>query len=387
MSAPAEAVPATRFTLPGDLSAGEPPEARGLARDEVRLLVADGTRVRHARFRDLTTFLDTGDLLVVNTSGTLPAAVPGTRAGRDVVVHFSTALPGETAHPGRALPGGTAPRRAGQWVVELRTAPHGAAPVLDAEPGERVRLADGSELTLLAPAGTARPTADGRPTGGTRLWRARVDTADIPALLARVGRPIRYSYVEREWPLAAYQTVFATEPGSAEMPSAGRPFTPELVTSLVRSGVTVAPLVLHTGVSSAEDGEPPQPEWYRVPPVTAGLVGHARRAGGRIVAVGTTVVRALESAAGPDGRVRAAAGRTDLVLGPDRPARVVDGLVTGLHAPHASHLLLLEAVAGPALVQRAYDAAVRRRYLWHEFGDLSLLLPDRHISIREVAAT
>jgi S-adenosylmethionine:tRNA ribosyltransferase-isomerase len=137
----------------------------------------------------------------------------------------------------------------------------------------------------------------------------------------------------------------------------------------------VLPLVLHTGVSSPEVHEPPSPERFAVPEVTARLVTATRRAGGRVVAVGTTVTRALETATGDDGRTRAAEGWTDLVLGPDRPARAVTGLVTGLHAPEASHLLLLEAVAGVDLVRRAYDAAVAERYLWHEFGDSMLFLP------------
>jgi S-adenosylmethionine:tRNA ribosyltransferase-isomerase len=175
--------------------------------------------------------------------------------------------------------------------------------------------------------------------------------------------------------LPAYQTVFARDPGSAEMPSAGRPFTAELVTALVTAGVPIAPITLHTGVSSLETGEPPQPERFRVPEHTAGLVNWARSRGGRVVAVGTTVARALETVALPDGSVRAGEGWTELILGPDRPARTVSGLVTGLHDPQASHLLLLEAIAGTALVQRAYDAAVSGRYLWHEFGDSCLLLP------------
>jgi S-adenosylmethionine:tRNA ribosyltransferase-isomerase len=181
--------------------------------------------------------------------------------------------------------------------------------------------------------------------------------------------------VARPWPLAEYQTVFAREPGSAEMPSAGRPFTAEVVTDLVTRGVTVAPIVLHTGVSSQEPGEPPQPEWFRVPAATARLVNSAHQAGGRVIAVGTTVTRALESAVGPDGSVCAQQGWTNLVLGPSRPARAVTGLVTGWHAPGASHLALLAAVAGTSLVERAYAEAVRARYRWHEFGDSCLLLP------------
>jgi S-adenosylmethionine:tRNA ribosyltransferase-isomerase len=344
----------TRFDLPDELAAGEPPEARGLPRDGVRLLVADPSRVRHARFAELSGFLDAGDLVVVNTSGTLPAAVDGERrGGRPVTVHFSTPLPGE------------------DWVVELRPAGRATGPVRDALPGERVDLPGGGSLTLL----DSHPEP-GLP--GARLWRARAAlTGGVSGFLARHGRPIAYGYLTGAWPLPAYQTVFARDPGSAEMPSAGRPFTAELVTALVAAGVVVAPVTLHTGVSSPEEGEPPLAEPFRVPAATARLVNLTRRAGGRIVAAGTTVTRALETVAGPDGTVHTGAGRTELVLGPDRPARVVDGLITGWHAPGASHLLLLEAVAGAELVNRAYREALRGRYLWHEFGDSCLLLPPK----------
>ncbi|MEQ0562432.1 S-adenosylmethionine:tRNA ribosyltransferase-isomerase [Amycolatopsis sp. NEAU-NG30] len=328
-----------RFELPEELSASAPPEARGLARDGVRLLVASPAGVEHTVFSSLGDHLRPGDLLVVNTSGTLPAAVDATRAGRPVVVHFATELDD------------------GAWVVELR-GPGG--PLLDGRPGERLELPSGASLTLLAPSAP----------GTTRLWRAAVTVeGPVTGFLAAAGRPIRYGYVPGAWPLADYQTVFAREPGSAEMPSAARPFTTSLVTRLVTEGVLFAPLLLHTGVSSPEAGEPPQPERFRVPAPTAALVSWVRDRGGRVIAVGTTAARALESAVtGP------AEGWTNLVLGPDHPAAVVDGIITGLHAPEASHLLLLEAVAGAAVVQAAYDAAVRRRYLWHEFGDVSLLL-------------
>ncbi|MQA24278.1 MAG: S-adenosylmethionine:tRNA ribosyltransferase-isomerase [Micromonosporaceae bacterium] len=360
--------PSTRFTLPDELSASGPPEALGLARDEVRLLVADERATTHARFRELQRFLTPGDLLVVNTSRTVPAAVDATREsnGAPVVVHVSTTLAD------------------GDHVVELRSAPDASRPVLDATPGERLRLASdrppkhpATTLTLLSP----YP----RDSDRNRLWRARA-AGDLKDLLARAGRPVRYGYVTDRWPLADYQTVFATEAhaapgsgpdGSAEMPSAGRPFSAELVTRLVSRGVLMAPITLHTGVSSQDSGEPPLAEWFQVPESTAALVNWARERGRRVIAVGTTATRALESAAGPDGLVTAAEGWTDLVLSPERPARTVDALLTGLHAPEASHLLLLEAVAGPELTQRVYDAALDRRYLWHEFGDVSLLLPDR----------
>jgi S-adenosylmethionine:tRNA ribosyltransferase-isomerase len=344
---------ATVEPLPAAIrSATEPPEARGLARDGVRLLVARGGGIAHATFHDLPRHLSPGDLVVVNTSGTLAAAVPARRrGGRQATVHFATELPDDG------------------WVVELRPGDRAAGPLRDGEPGEQLRV-EGGSLELVEPYPDPLVRAP-------RLWRARVDVPrPVPSWLARHGQPIAYAYVPRHWPLASYQTVFAREPGSAEMPSAGRPFTDRLVTDLAVAGVAVAPVLLHAGVSSLEKGEPPLPERYRVPATTARLVEATRRAGGRVVAVGTTVTRALESVADADGAVSAGAGWTDLLLGPDRPARVVDGLVTGWHEPGASHLLLLEAVAGAALVRDAYDAAQRGDYLWHEFGDSALLLPD-----------
>jgi len=335
------------FDLPAALAATAPPPQR----DRVRLLVAGRTGIRHAHFDDIAQFLAPGDLLVVNPSATLAAAVDGRRAdGRAVTVHFSTALDD------------------GAWLVELRPPVNATGPLRDVMPGERIELRDGVQLTVLAPYPAGAPNP--------RLWQASVAVeGGVASFLARAGRPIRYTYVPDPYPLSDYQTVFARQSGSAEMPSAARPFTTEIVTDLVTRGVVVAPVLLHTGVSSQETDEPPLPERFEVPPVTARLVNVTRASGGRVVAVGTTVTRALESAADPDGTVQARVGWTDLVLGPDRPARVVGGLVTGWHAPGTSHLQLLQAVAGPGLVGRAYAGALRHRYLWHEFGDSCLLLP------------
>ena len=330
-------------------NASTPPEARGLARDEVRLLVARPDQVEHTTFRTLARYLSPGDLVVINTSRTRPCALDGVRSdGRDVTVHFATELDD------------------GTWVVEVRPSGVAYGPVADARRGERLALPSGAHLDLVAP----------HPEGQHRLWRATVAVeGPVTELLTRRGRPIVYSYVTGRWPLRDYQTVFATEDGSAEMPSAGRPFSHEVITDLVTCGITVAPVVLHTGVSSAQDGEPPAPERFRVPAATAELVNLTKRRGRRVVAVGTTVTRAVESVTGPDGAVSAGQGWTGLVLGPDRPARVVDGLVTGWHDPGASHLRLLEAVAGRPLVTSAYQAAEAEGYLWHEFGDSCLLLP------------
>ena len=354
------AAPLTTFTAPGDRTAPGPPEERGLARDEVRLLVASPDGVVHARFRDLPAHLEPGDVVVVNNSATLAAELDAELAGRGpVVVHVATHLDDGTI------------------VVELRSAPDAAATVLDARVGGHLLLAGAATVDLLEP----YPRHGSSPTGaGTRLWRARyTGSRPLNQHLLRHGRPIAYGYLDRPYPLADYQTVFSHVPGSAEMPSAARPFTPEIITRLVAAGVVVATVTLHTGVSSQEAGEAPQPEWFEVSATTAGAVNAARDAGRRVVAVGTTVTRALESAVSPQdaaGTVRAARGWTERVVSRDDPVQVVTGLVTGWHDPEASHLLLVEAVAGPTLTQRAYDEASRHGYLWHEFGDSALLLPD-----------
>jgi S-adenosylmethionine:tRNA ribosyltransferase-isomerase len=327
--------------------AQEPPEQRGAGRDDVAMLVAtrhDGELV-HTRFADLPEFLAPGDLLVVNTSATLPAALDARLGDRAVQLRLST------------------PADADTWIVELRT--DAGLPLAAPAVGAGIELPGDASAVVVAPY-----------AGSNRLCVARLElNRPLDEYLRTYGRAIRYGYVPKRWPIEAYQTVFALEPGSAEMPSAGRPFTTELVTALVSRGVLVAPLTLHTGVSSPELGEPPYPERYRVPPTTARLVNAVHGWGGRVVAVGTTVVRALESVAGADGTVAPGEGRTSLVVTPQRGLRAVDGLLTGWHEPEASHQLMLEAAAGPELLGRSHEAAAARGYLWHEFGDVHLILP------------
>jgi S-adenosylmethionine:tRNA ribosyltransferase-isomerase len=349
---------ALAFELPHALEATEPPEARGSARDAVRLMVAEarGGHITHAAFTELPEFLAAGDLVVVNLSQTLPAAVGATRAdGSAVRVHFAT----------------RAPKLDDRWrVVELRS-PDGATPARG-RAGETITLpaADAThprELALVAPYAS-----------GSRLMLARLDgvggSDTVEDLLRHHGDPIRYGYVTRRWPLEAYQNVYARIPGSAEMPSAGRPFTHRLISTLMTRGIAVAPITLHTGVSSPERHEPPFPEEYEVPPATARLVNLTRATGGRVIAVGTTVVRALETVSGPDGSVAAGAGWTGLVIDPDRGVHAVDGLITGWHEPAASHLRMLAALAGEPFLERCYRAALDAGYLWHEFGDSHLIL-------------
>jgi S-adenosylmethionine:tRNA ribosyltransferase-isomerase len=331
--------------------ATEPPEARGITRDAIRMMVAYryDLRLVHAHAHDLPQFLDDGDLVVVNTSGTLAAAVDALGAdGTPLVVHLSQRLPLD------------------QWLIELRR-PNGRAtePWFDEPPGQELRLVGGGSIKLQE-----------RFEGSTRLWIATLDLPDpVLTYLAVHGRPIRYGYVTRDWPLDVYQNVYAREPGSAEMPSAGRPFTPELVTRLVAKGVGVSPIVLHTGVSSLEANEHPYPEWYRVSPATAARINETRRDCGRVIAIGTTVVRALESVVDTDRVVHAGEGWTDVVVTPERGATAVDGLLTGWHEPEASHLQMLEAIAGREILDVSYAAASDEGYLWHEFGDVHLILP------------
>lgn len=341
---------ALAFEPPQGLEATEPPEARGLDRDGVRLLVAqaDGG-IFHARFRGLATLLRPGDLIVVNVSATLPAAVAGRRQdGSPVRVHFATRAPGLDD----------------RWrVVELRTA-DGGHPARG-RAGETIALGRSQvELELVAPYAS-----------GPRLLLSRLNgDVAVETLLAAEGEPIRYGYVAGHWPLAAYQNVYAISPGSAEMPSAGRPFTERLITAVVARGIGVAPITLHTGVSSSERDEPPFPEQYEVPAPTARQIGLTRDSGGRVIAVGTTVVRALETVADANGTVAPGSGWTGLLIGPERGVRAVDGIITGWHEPQASHLQMLAAIAGEELLARSYRAALRHGYRWHEFGDSHLIL-------------
>ena len=320
------------FELRPELEAREPAELRGSGRDDVRMIVSDRASgdVIDTHFRDLPAFLHDGDLLVVNTSATLPAALGN--------VHWSTTLPG------------------GLHVIEPRD--------LVVHAGDVLPLPGGAHATLLAPYRDSK-----------RLWIASLDIeVPIADYLRKWGAPIRYKYVEQRFPIAAYQNVFARVEGSAEMPSAGRAFTRRMLACLRTRGVGIARLVLHTGVASLEAHEHPYDEWYEVPHRTAERVRDAKARGGRVIAVGTTVVRALETSVDANGDVVGSRGWTDLVITPERGVRVVDGLLTGLHEPRASHLAMLEAIAGRETLEKAYAVALDREYLWHEFGEVHLIV-------------
>jgi S-adenosylmethionine:tRNA ribosyltransferase-isomerase len=315
----------------------------------------------HTRFDRLPEVLTAGDLLVVNASGTLNASLAAERAdGQRLELHLSTELPGNL------------------WTVEVRRPQaHASKAFRDALAGETLILPGGGRATLLAPYPFSGDLA-----AHSRLWAAALQVPKpLGKYLERYGAPIRYENVPQAWPAKDYQTVFATDMGSAEMPSAGRPFTRELVAALLASGVSIAPLVLHTGVSSLEDHEPPYEERYGVPRGTAERVNQTHESGHCVIAVGTTVVRALETVTDDLGITHPGEGWTSLVIAADVDVRSVDGLLTGFHEPHATHLSIIEAIArrvGPAgqrAINRAYRKALEHGYLWHEFGDSHLILP------------
>ena len=337
------------FTLSESNTAKAPPERRGVARDRVRLMVAhrQSGSIEHRIFDQLTDVLGAGDALVVNTSATIPAALRAIADdGTELRVHLAS------------------PLAEGLWSLEVRTPVYGGgtSPGPNLEP-QALALPDRAVAHLLA-----------KSTRSPRLWIAALEgITDLDRYLHVHGRPIRY-LPGPDWPLSDYQTIFATDPGSSEMPSAGRPFTTQLVTSLVAHGIAILPITLHTGVSSFEDDESPGEERFRVPAATAIAINALRSDGGQVIAVGTSVVRALETVARKDGTVQAGKGVTDLVVTPKTGILAVDGLLTGWHEPHSSHLRLLEAFAGKVFLHRVYDEALENRYLWHEFGDELLII-------------
>ena len=345
------------FTLPPELSAKEPPERRGIRRDQVRLLVIDRatSHIDHTRFDKIDKYLRPGDLLVFNSSRTLPASLRGCECsaahGPCMEVRLAERLPD------------------GSWLALLlceQGDPFGCG----LRAGMQIEFAEGLAATVLE-----------RDANIPRLWKMRFSISGIELvdLIYRLGKPIRYEYASAPWDLDYYQTVYATEPGSAEMPSAGRAFTWKLLLDLKRRGIDSAYIVLHAGLSSYMDDELDRQnlaseEEYFVSRITARKINQARANGGRIIAVGTTVVRALESAATENGSVTEAHGYTRLKIDHQHRLRSVKGLLTGLHEPEASHLDLLSAFLPAEQIHAAYREAIARRYLWHEFGDLNLIL-------------
>ncbi len=343
------------FDLPKNLEQSIPTEERGLNRDDVRLMVSNlqTDKVYHSVFRQLSDYLEAGDVLVINTSGTLKAALEGVLVEGDIPVrvHLSTKI------------------KEKEWVIELRQLEgEETKRYTEAKEGQYIQLRGGGRLQLTAPYYTH--TSDQH----LQLWKATFDLSiNVENYLQKYGVPIRYNQAKANYPASYYQTAYAQQMGSAEMPSAGRAFTPELITQLVAKGILILPILLHTGVASIEWNERPYTEYFEVPETTAYLLNEARKRQKRIIAVGTTVVRALETATN-QGITQAQKGWTDIFITPQTGIQAVNGLMTGFHEPKASHLLMLEALAGRQHLAITYEAAIQNKYWWHEFGDLHLMI-------------
>ncbi|APR79263.1 S-adenosylmethionine:tRNA ribosyltransferase-isomerase [Minicystis rosea] len=317
--------------------------------------------LRDGHVRDLPELLRAGDLLVVNDSATLPASLRGV-TGNGAPVEARLAGAGEGDDVFRAVLFGAGDHR-------TRTEDRAPPPVLFA--GDRIAFGPGLAATIARVSPISSRLVDlAFDTKGAALWTA----------LYRQGRPVQYAYVAAPLELWHTQTRYGSRPWSAEMPSAGRPLGWSLILEAIRRGVTIARLTHAAGLSST--GDPlldaalPLPERFDIPEETVRAIAETRARGGRVIAVGTTVARALEgSAALHDGTVMAGEGVTDLVLDHTSRPRVVDGLLTGMHEPTASHFHLLEAFASPALLRRAHAHAEEIGYLGHEFGDSTLVLP------------
>ena len=322
------------------------PEARGLERDEVRLLVSGRHGHQHARFFELPDILEPGDLLVVNRSATLPAALPAAVGNTPFLLHLSTRY---------------GPRL---WLTEPRWSASRPGPV-PLSAGEIVEVGGLEALVL-------------EPYPGIPRLRFIEFLGDWERVLERHGSAIHYRYLSQATELRSYQTIFSDSPGSAEMPSAGRPFTARTLADLQRRGIDIVKLTLHTGVSSLETTDLKTgelyPEPFEVTGSAAAELNEALLSGRRIIAVGTTSVRAL--ATSWTGRAfRSSRGMTRAYVRPGRRLPPLAGLLTGFHEPQATHLDMLEALAGRELLAAGYGEAHRSDYLWHEFGDVHLLLP------------
>jgi S-adenosylmethionine:tRNA ribosyltransferase-isomerase len=345
--------PIIQFELPEHLACPQPTEERELLRDEVRLLVTTGSRkISHSQFRYLPSYINPGDMLVVNTSATVPSALPLTLPGGNKgVIHLSNQI---TSH---------------QWLLEIRAmAGNKTVRWKSGKKGMVFSLPDGATVTLEERFYNNSQLLD--------LWVGTLNlTQPVESYLAKYGFPIQYEKLDHRYPLAYYQTFFSFHPGSAEMPSAGRGFTPQLVEKILKKGVVFAPILLHTGVSSLEENEAPYPEYMEISPLSASIINGAKSQGNRIIAVGTTAIRAIESATDSDGMLQPYRGHTSLFIDESYRLKITDALLTGFHEPRASHLHMLQALAGFEHLEFAYRAAVESDYYWHQFGDLHLILP------------
>lgn len=333
------------FYLPSKLNASYPPEKRGIRRDQVRMMVLNretGER-KHDHFLQLTSYLQPGDMIILNNSRTIPASLQ-------------------------------ARWESGSYEqdekVEVRLARR-----LNHDSWEALILANSvkADDKLIFSSDLFASVTKANEDSPVSTIQFSKKGADLLNIIYSIGEPIRYEYINHPWSLNYYQTVFASHPGSVEMPSAGRAFSWELLLNLRQKGIQIEFLQLHTGLSYFEErhNSPTDNfEEYFISEETMERIIRTKNSGKRIVACGTTVVRAIESAA----RSGSLSGWTNLYIHPNSSLKLVDGIITGFHEPQASHLDMLTAFVSENYLYEAYQEAIQYSYLWHEFGDMNLIL-------------
>lgn len=335
------------FYLPEELNASHPPEKRGVRRDHVRMMVLNRAtgETKHDHFFHLGEYLQPGDLVIANNSRTIPAVLQAqwSRNNEPIALKVEVRLA----------------RRRHEDIWDALVV---ANPVI---PGDQLVFSPELSATVIADKENSPLKIIHFTKKGTELFN----------IIYALGEPIRYEYIEQPWDLDYYQTIFASHPGSVEMPSAGRAFSWELIFKLKRKNILLDFIQLHTGLSyllddnwnqTPEDNE----EEYHISERTMERILQTKASGKRVIAVGTTVVRALESAA----RNGALSGLTTLYIDNHYSLKIADGIITGFHEPQASHLDMLSAFVSEKHLLQAYDQAIDAGYLWHEFGDMNLIL-------------
>lgn len=335
------------FYLPPSLNASHPPERRGLRRDQVKMMVLDretGVMV-HDRFLQIDRYLNSGDILVLNNSRTIPAILKGTwhRDGKVIGTNVELRLA----------------RKNNDSVWEVLII------AKNVNGGDIFKLSETLEAKVVGEVFKSP----------LKIIKFNLQGKDLYDGIYSLGEPIRYEYIQQPWSLDYYQTVFASQPGSVEMPSAGRAFSWELLLKLQEKGVKLVFLQLHTGLSYLLDDEYAHSpadhfEEYSIRQEDMEAIIKAKDSGGKVIAAGTTVVRALETAA-TNSTIK---GWTNLYITSDYELLLVDGIITGFHEPKASHLDMLAAFIDEKKLIEAYNIAIEQRYLWHEFGDINLII-------------
>ena len=335
------------FYLPPSLNASKPPERRGLRRDQVKMMVLDklNGNVVHDQFLQIDNYLNAGDILVLNNSRTIPAILKAewNRNGKVIGTNVEFRLARK--------------KNDSIWEVLIVSK--------NVKSGDCFRFSEKLQAKVVGEVFRSP----------LKMIKFNLEGKDLYNEIYSMGEPIRYEYIQHPWNLDYYQTVFASQPGSVEMPSAGRAFSWELLLRLQQKGVKLAFLQLHTGLSYLLDDQydhSPEEhfEEYSLRQEDIEAIVKAKASGGKVIAAGTTVVRALETAAATSNLE----GWTNLYITSDYKLQLVDGIITGFHEPKASHLDMLAAFVDEKKLFDAYNIAIEQHYLWHEFGDINLII-------------